>query len=130
MITLNADIVNWLKAQKIPIVGKPMLEVTSWSPEQDTITFNFMFPVKKLDSLPSHETIKFKSHGGQKGVKAIFNGNYRVSDNAWFALYEYAKRNGLRLENTPIEYFYDNPMQGGREIEWKAEVYMPLKTSK
>lgn len=40
---------------------------------------------------------------------------------------EYAKKNGLAIRKHPIEAFYSNPNMGGDELNWKAEVFMPLK---
>ena len=27
----------------------------------------------------------------------------------------------------PLEFFYNNPHYGGDELNWKAEIYMPIK---
>ena len=129
IIKLNIDILYWLKKHHIQITGRPALVTTSWEIPQDSISFDFMFPIQQRDSLPFHESIKYRTHGGGKGIKAIFNGNYRISDRAWFSLYEYAKRNTIKIETLPIEYFYNDPLEGSRDIEWKTEIYMPLKTS-
>mgnify|MGYP003477840077 CR=1 FL=1 len=127
MIANNGGILGWLREHGFEIEGKPTLEVTNWNVEKDSIIFNYMFPVNELDSLPEHSLIKFKKYPSRKAIKAIYHGNYRTSDRAWFALYDYAKRNQIDIEETPIEFFYDNPMMGGNELEWRAEIYMPLK---
>ncbi|MEK6153300.1 hypothetical protein WIW50_08570 [Flavobacteriaceae bacterium 3-367] len=129
MISKNAEIVGWLTENNIKILDEPTLEVTHWDKQRDSIAFNFLFPVAETDSLPQHKDIRFKRYGGKKGIKAIFNGNYMISDRAWFALYEYGKRNNIALEETPVELFHHNPMTGGNELEWKAEIYLPLKES-
>lgn len=128
MIANNGGILSWLREHGFEILGKPSLEVNNWNVEKDSISFNYMFPVNETDSLPEHDLIKFKKYPSRKAIKAIYHGNYRTSDRAWFALYDYAKRNGIDIDVTPIEFFYDNPMMGGNELEWRAEIYMPLKT--
>jgi len=43
-----------------------------------------------------------------------------------YALIDYAK-NDIALTELPMEVFHSNPNMGGNELEWKAEIYMPLK---
>jgi effector-binding domain-containing protein len=126
MILNNGDVVVWLKEQDIKVIGEPTLEVTSWNIDTDSIDFNFMFPIGEMDSIPQHTKIKFKKVKSRKALKATYHGNYRVSDRAWFALYEYARNNSIKIENKPLEIFYNNPMSGGDELTWKAEIFMPL----
>jgi hypothetical protein len=40
---------------------------------------------------------------------------------------DYAKKEGLEVEETPVEVFYNNPNMGADERNWKAEIYLPLK---
>ncbi len=127
MIASNGGILGWLRENGFKVLGKPTLEVTSWDFENEIIEFNYMFPVNEKDSIPEHPKFKFKKNKERKAIKATFHGNYRVSDRAWFALLEYAKRNHLEIEARPIEFFYNNPMLGGDELNWKAEIFMPLK---
>lgn len=107
--------------------GKPFVEVTHWNMENDSIYYNFCFPIVKSDSLPKHEGIKYKEYKGEKALKAIYNGNYITSDRAWYALLDYAKRENIEVDKTPVEVFYSNPNYGGNELLWKAEIYMPIK---
>lgn len=127
MISKNAEVAGWLNDNEISILGQPSLEITSWDIEKDSISYRFMFPIEEVDSLPYHEKIKFKKNKTRKGLKAIFHGNYQISDRAWFALLEYSNLNGIDMKKKPIEFFFDNPMLGGNELKWKAEVYLPLK---
>ncbi|WP_411028965.1 hypothetical protein [Spongiimicrobium sp. 3-5] len=127
MIDKNGIILPWLKEKNIKVLSEPTVKVTSWDIENDHISFDFMFPINKPDSLPFHPDIKFQKYGGNKGIKAIFNGNYTISDRAWFTLKAYAERNNIDVEYTPVEFFFNNPMEGGSELNWKAEVYLPIK---
>ncbi len=127
MIFKNSEITTFLAAQKIKIAGNPILEVTDWNQEEDIITFNFCFPIDKNNGFPDHSEIKFKELPAKKALKATFNGNYRISDRAWFALDIYRKQNNISVEKQLIEVFYNNPNHGGDELKWKAEIFMPLK---
>lgn len=106
--------------------GHPFVEITDWNKEKDSIEYQFGYPVQKTDSLPSHPELKYGTRKPRKAIKAIYNGNYITSDRAWYALLDYAKKNKIAVTGLPIEVFYDNPNIGGNELNWKAEVYMPL----
>jgi len=60
-------------------------------------------------------------------LKAIYNGNYITSDRAWYALLDYAAKNGIAVTGLPIEIFNNNPNMGTNELEWETEIFMPLK---
>jgi len=107
--------------------GPPFIEILKWNKQQDSITFNFCYPIIKPDSLPELNEIRFKQIEARKAIKSIYNGNYITSDRAWYTLLKYAEKNNLEVEDTPLEIFYNNPNMGGDELNWKAEVYMPLK---
>ncbi len=107
--------------------GLPFIEITNWNQANDSIQYNFCTPIVASNNLPSNPEIKFKTFSGKTALKAIYNGNYITSDRAWFALQDYAKKNDIEVIPHPIEVFYNNPNAGGNEINWKAEIYMPLK---
>ncbi|MCK0146270.1 AraC family transcriptional regulator [Arenibacter sp. F26102] len=111
----------------VELNGRPFLEITNWDREVDSISYNFCYPIIKSDSLPQNGIIKYKKFNGLKALKAVYNGNYITSDRAWYALLNYAEKNGLEVSETPVEVFFSNPNIGGNEIEWIAEIYMPLK---
>ena len=77
--------------------------------------------------MPDTKTINFKQTEEFKALKAIFNGNYRLSDRAWYELIDHAQSLGLDFEMTPHEIFRNDPHSGGNELEWVAEVYLPVK---
>lgn len=106
--------------------GKPMVRVTKWNHRFGKLKFDFCFPIEYTDSLPSTHALSFKKFGSQTVLKAEFRGNYITSDRAWYSLLQYAQVNGYRTLATPIEYFYDNPNTGMNEINWKAEVHLPI----
>ena len=118
---------NVLIQNKVQLNGPPFVEVTEWNVQNDSIKYDFCFPIIRSERLPEHEIVKYKRVFAKKALKATYNGNYITSDRAWYVLLEKAKAMGKEIEMRPIEYFYNNPNMGGNELEWKAEVYMPLK---
>jgi effector-binding domain-containing protein len=111
----------------VALNGRPFLEITGWNRELDSISYNFCYPIIKSDTLPQNNIIKYKKFKGFKALKAIYNGNYITSDRAWYALLDYAKKNDMEVWERPVEVFFNNPNIGGNELEWVAEIYMPLK---
>lgn len=112
---------------KFDLDGPPFIEIKNWKKQQDSISFNFCYPIIKPDSLPEINQVFFKEIKGRKAIKAVYNGNYITSDRAWYTLLNYAENNNIAIEETPIEIFHNNPNIGGDELKWKAEIYMPLK---
>jgi len=127
MMEVNSEIVNYLFDNSIEIEGNPFLEVTKWNEEENSLSFNFCFPVAYNDDYTPYSDIKFKMTEEKPALKTVFNGNYRVSDCAWFSLIDYAQQNKINIERLPTEIFFNDPHSGGNELEWKTEVYMPIK---
>jgi len=107
--------------------GLPFVEITSWDMTNDSINYNFCFPIIEKDILPIHNLIKYERLKYTKAIKAIYNGNYITSDRAWYALLQYAEKNGISTSKMPIEFYYNNPNFGVNEKEWRADVYLPIK---
>ena len=107
--------------------GPPLIEVLDWNMKTDSVTYNFCFPIVRSEKLPIHPEIKYKRVFSKKALKAIYNGNYITSDRAWYALLHYAKKNNIEVDRKPVEIFYNNPNTGGDEVNWKAEIFMPIK---
>lgn len=110
----------------VKLNGKPFIEITRWDMANDSLEFKFCYPIIKNDSLPQHPDLNYGMRPQQKALKAIYNGNYITSDRAWYALLDYAKRNNIKITGLPVEIFYNNPNMGSDEINWKAEIFMPL----
>ncbi len=111
----------------IKLDGDPFVEITYWDIQNDSINYNFCYPIIKNDSLPEHNILKYKKIAERKAIKAIYNGNYITSDRAWYALLDYAKTRNIPVIKKPVEIFYNNPNLGGDERNWKTEVFMPIK---
>ena len=110
-------------------IGETFVYVKDWNLENDSIKFRYAFPVTPQNSYPVDDLVKVDEIKQMPALKATFYGNYSLSDQAWVALYNYAKMNDIPIELTPIEIFYNNPMLGGDDRLWKAEVFMPIKTT-
>ncbi len=111
----------------VELNGPPILEVLEWNRETDILKFNFCYPIIKSVILPKHPELHYKQLHSKRAIKAVYNGNYITSDRAWYALLNYAKKKGLEVDGLPIEIFYNNPNLGGNAINWKAEVFLPIK---
>lgn len=111
----------------IELNGRPFIQVNNWDMQNDNISYDFCFPIIPSEDLPEWKNISYKKFYGGTMLKAIYNGNYITSDRAWYALLDYAEKNNIAVESTPIEFFYNNPNMGVNETSWKAEVYLPLK---
>jgi len=118
---------NILAESGTTLNGPPMIVVNAWDRATDSLDFNFCFPIIRSDRLPQYPGIEYKRIFPKPAIKAVYNGNYITSDRAWYALLDYAARNGLEVEDTPVEVFYNNPNMGGNALTWKAEIYLPLK---
>ena len=117
---------NALVGSNIELSGRPFIAVNNWDMKNDSIKFDFCYPIKNMDSVFQHPTISFKKIEGKSALKATYNGNYITSDRAWYALLDYADKNNINVENQPFEVFHNNPNIGGDELLWSVDVYMPI----
>ncbi|APQ16957.1 transcriptional regulator [Maribacter hydrothermalis] len=119
---LNSVITN----NSIQLNGVPFIETSHWNMQNDSIAFNFCYPIIKTDSLPIIKNLIYKDFTGRRSLKAIYNGNYMTSDRAWYTLLNYAKKNNIEVDKKPIEFFFNNPNMGGDALRWNAEIFMPI----
>ncbi len=117
---------DYIKDNKIDIDGSPFLDIKEWNVDEDSIVFDFCFPIKEITNRPLDERVKLKKTKPKKALMMIYNGNYRASNMAWYALIDYAKINNIRIEYLPVEFFLNDPHQGGDVLMWQANIYMPI----
>lgn len=117
---------DFLTSSNAELDGRPFVIINDWDKENDFIKYDFCFPIKNNDSLVEHPVISYKLIKRQKALKATYHGNYIYSDRAWYALLDYAKEFNIPVESKPIEIFQNNPNIGGDELQWTAEVFMPI----
>jgi hypothetical protein len=108
--------------------GPPMVRVNEWNHELGTLEFDFCFPIEVTDSLPVSDSIAYRSFGQLRALKAKYTGNFITSDRAWYSLVYYANLKGYTIRMSPIEYFHSNPNLGMNEVDWKADIYLPINT--
>jgi effector-binding domain-containing protein len=123
---LNSAILNY----KLQPDGPPLIEVTAWNMEEGHLSFNFCYPIKAKDSMPGNPELFFRDIPPLKAFKVEYHGNYITSDRAWYVLMDFAQKNNMDISGLPIEVFYNNPNLGGDAMQWKAEVFMPLKDAR
>jgi len=121
-------VMEYLKGNNIALTGDPFVEVTRWNVPEDSIHFNFCFPVKKRDTFPETAIVKFRQTKEKKALTTRFNGNYKISDRGWYTLIAYAENHNINIEQLPVEIYRNDPHSGGDELQWEAEIYMPIKT--
>ncbi len=126
MMTHNSYLYPKLVERNVSKSGFPFVKIKNWNQEKDIIHLDFGFPIVYTDSLPVDSKITYTKVASQKALKATYYGNYRTSDEAWFILLEHAIAHHISVDLKPLEIFYNNPMQGGNELQWKAEVFLPI----
>jgi effector-binding domain-containing protein len=127
MIGNDGLITGYLHHNNIKIIGRPYVEITKWDFEKQTLEFNYCFPIDKNTKYIPDMDVKFKVIPAMEGLKATYFGNMRTSDRSWFALLDYAKKNGYELNNKPLEHFLANPFDGGDELTWETQVIIPFQ---
>jgi len=127
MLGSIGKVMGYLKGHGIDLTGDPFLEITEWNKENDSIKFDFCFPITRRDSFPPVDGVKFRFGREFEGLKADFNGNYKDSDRAWYYLMDKAEHDNKEIEELPVEIFLNDPHGGGDPLKWKAIIYLPLK---
>lgn len=127
MIVNDAAITGFLQQSNIKIVGRPYVEIENWDLDKEQLEFNYCFPIDKNVKMIDNGIVKFKTIKAVKGLQATYNGNFRTSDRAWFALLDYAKSHNYKLVNKPLEHFLANPFNGGDELSWETKIVIPFE---
>ncbi len=125
MIASDALITGYLFNNNIKIAGKPYLEVTNWNMDTEQLEFNYCFPIDKNTKYVKDKNVLFKTISSKKGLTVSYFGNMRTSDRGWFAIYDYSKKNNIKLDYKPLEHFFANPYNGGNELEWETQIIIP-----
>ncbi len=127
MIRNIADVMGFINTNNLDLQGDPFLQVTQWDTQAGTITYDFCFPIKREDTLSNSTLVKFKEVPEFSGIKTVFNGNYSISDKAWYTLLDYAQAHKINIDLLPVEIYRNDPHTGGNPLEWEAEVFMPIQ---
>jgi len=127
MMSTVTELNQFVRQNNLELDGKPFLVVHDWDELKDSISFDFCFPITRIDAVPEHPEIKFKTVESMVALKTDFYGNYSISDISWHNLAEEAKKLGYRSNQKLIEVYYNDPHLGGNELEWKAEIYLGVE---
>jgi len=118
---------SFIEANGLRLSGLPSVRINEWSHSQGKLKYDFCFPILETDSLPVIEGLEYKRFNEFYALKAEYHGNFITSDRAWYELYQYASNSGYTTNGLPVEYFVDNPNFGTKEINWKAEIFLPVE---
>ena len=128
MMSNVSDLNQFVRQNKLELDGNPFLVVHEWNESEDSINFDFCFPIARIDAVPEHPKIKFMMVESMDALKTDFYGNYSITDITWYKLAEEVKKQGFRSNNKLIEVYFNDPHSGGNELEWKAEIYMGIES--
>lgn len=121
-------VINYaVESISLKILGAPSVRILKWDHSDNFLEYDFCFPVVKSSPLIHLDSFEYKLFNKTKALKAIYNGNYITSDRAWYELFNYAKTSGYKVSGFPIEVFVDNPNYGSDELNWRAEIYLPIE---
>jgi effector-binding domain-containing protein len=124
VVTLN----QFVRQNDLLLNGHPFVLVHHWNEFEDSIHFDFCFPIARTEAVPDHPEIRLKTVASMDAIKSEFYGNYSISDIAWYRLAEEANRLGYRRNGKLVEVFHNDPHAGGNELEWKAEIFLGIES--
>lgn len=127
MMATISSLENYILSNKITLNGYPFLKVTNWDRKNDIIDFDFCFPIEKKEGLREAPNLTLKTYPSQRSLNVTFNGNYRISHISWFDLLSRAREKQLEVTGGPLEVYHDNPKIDNDELNWRAEIYLPVK---
>ena len=117
---------NYVLSRDINLTGPPFVKVTRWDRDKQVIDFDFCFPVNLAQDIKPTTEVNFKEMKSFPALRAIFNGNYRLSHLAWYDLLNKAEEEDLKTNSLPLEIFFNNPKVESNSADWKAEIYLPI----
>lgn len=118
---------DYLLNNDLKLTGNPFVKIIKWDREENIIDFEFCFPVDIPKDVRPHGEVKFRQIPSSTALKAVFNGNYRLSHKAWFDLLYTAEKKNLKTDGLPLEIYFNNPnVESSPSPTWKAEIYLPI----
>ncbi|MBZ9729341.1 GyrI-like domain-containing protein [Salegentibacter sp. JZCK2] len=118
---------DYILSRDLKLTGNPFVKIIKWNREENMIDFEFCFPVNLAQDIRPYGKVEFRQVRSSTSLKAVFNGNYRLSHKAWYDLLYEAEEKGLKTNQLPLEIFFNNPnIESNPSPTWKAEIYMPV----
>lgn len=127
MMSNVSELNQFVRQNNFELDGYPFVIVHDWNELNDSVSFDFCFPISPTHAVPEHPKIKFMTVESMDAVETDFYGNYSLTDFTWYNLAEEAKRLGYRSNHKLIEVYLNDPHEGGNELEWKAEIYLGIE---
>lgn len=118
---------QFVRENELGLDGHPFLLVHDQRFDDDTIRFDFCFPVKHPEKIPEHPFIRHKTVELDKALKGNFYGNYSISDMSWYLMAEEVEKRGAKANGIIIERYHNDPHSGGNDLKWKAEIFMGIR---
>lgn len=118
---------DYILSRDLKLTGNPFVKIIKWNRDENIIDFEFCFPVNLPQDIRPYGEVKFRQIPSSTALKAVFNGNYRLSHKAWFDLLYIAEEKKLKTNGLPLEVFFNNPnVESTPSPTWKAEIYLPI----
>lgn len=118
---------DYMLNNDLKLTGNPFVKILKWDRVENIIDFEFCFPVDLPQDVGPYGEVKFRQIPSSPALKAVFNGNYRLSHKAWFDLLYTAEKKNLKTDGLPLEIFFNNPnVESAPSPTWKAEIFLPL----
>jgi effector-binding domain-containing protein len=126
MIATVSDLNLFVRQNDLGLAGHPFVVFHTWDVFTDSINFDFCFPISRVNDVPEHPVINFRTVEAMDAIKSDFYGNYSISDVTWYELIEKSKSLGYSMNNRLVEVYHNDPHSGGNELDWKAVVYLGI----
>ncbi len=118
---------QFVRQNNLVMNGPPFVVVHDWNEFKDSISFDFCFPIARTDAVPEHPEIKFMTVDSMDAIETDFYGNYSITEVTWYNLADEARKLGYRSNHKLIEVYFNDPHNGGNELEWKAKIYLGIE---
>ncbi|MGB8705777.1 MAG: hypothetical protein WCD31_12160, partial [Gillisia sp.] len=86
MTSYVGELEDYLQQNHLKLKGHPMVKITHWDLQTDSIYFDFCFPIEYKKGLPETGDVKLKEIKASKSLLAVFHGNYGLTHLAWYDL--------------------------------------------
>ena len=128
MMAQIATVMDYINTHELPLKGDPFITVTHWDQQNQVLQFDFCFPIDPSENYPQDPNVLFKKVPSQKYLMTTFKGNYRISQQGWFYLLDYAQNHDLELAPYPTEVYLNDPHSGGESLDWSSLILFPIMT--
>ena len=122
------ELFRWVSVNGVPIVGAPF-GVFYDDPAEvnpDSTRYEVALPVPDGTEPDSTPGIEIRKWGGFRVVSTMHLGSYAETGPAYARLQKWIPENGLVIAGSPIEFYYNSPMEVAPE-SLRTEVAFPVR---